>query len=117
MTDTRSEYLHLARLYLPVGLAVFALVALAVLVAVVRFRAREDDGPLDDSPASESRRIEPVWVAVVAAIVAVLLVVTYRTETKVDALAARPALTVRIIVAQWTWSFAYAGTRVVQRTG
>ena len=103
--STRHEYDQLARLYAPIGVAVFVLVVATFFVFLWRYRAPREPG---DAP-SEHRLLESAWIAVVAAIIVVLLVATLRTESRVDAVASRPALTVRVIAAKWNWTFAYPG--------
>jgi len=90
---------------------------LVVVVALVRFRSRGGATRPAEEASAQSRIVEPAWIVVLVAIAVVLVVATFRTETRVDALAARPALTVRVEAGQWTWAFAYAGTPVVQRSG
>jgi cytochrome c oxidase subunit 2 len=109
VTDTRLEFRHLDRLYVPVALVVAGLVLAAVVFALVRYRARADREP---SARTEAKVLESVYALVLAAVVAVLVVTTFRTESRVDALAGRPGLRVDVVASKWTWRFAYAGTGV-----
>jgi cytochrome c oxidase subunit 2 len=102
VVDTRHEYSRLADLYLPIALAVFALVVVVFVAFLWRFRASRRD--VADEQA-EHRLAEYAWIAVVAAIVVVLLVATFRVEDRVDAVARQPALGVRVVAAKWDWTF------------
>ena len=63
----------------------------------------------DDAP-----RVELAYVVVLAAVAAVLLALTFRTENGEDALARSPDLRVTVTASQWRWRFAYPSGRVVQ---
>jgi cytochrome c oxidase subunit 2 len=102
--DTRLQFRDLQALYLPVALVVAVLVFGTVLFAVVRYRARPGREP---SARSEAPVLESVYVLALAVIVVVLVTRTFRTEDRVDSLAARPALTVDVTAAKWNWTFAY----------
>lgn len=106
MGDTRDRYLQVQHLYLPVALAVFAIVAGVVLYAVVRYRRRGDDHAA--SQKSESRA-EYAYAAVLVAIAALLTGWTFRAEDREDRLAAAPGLRVRVVASQWKWRFDYLG--------
>jgi cytochrome c oxidase subunit 2 len=102
--STRHEYDPLAGLYLPIALAVFVLVVVvfgAFLWRVRAGRAGARRGPSAHLP------LEGAWIAVVAAIVVVLLVATLRAESREDAIARDPALTVAVVAAKWNWRFEY----------
>ncbi len=104
MIDTRHEFDDLLRLYLPIALAVVAIVFATVLFCVVRFRRREGREP--------SRRhslpvVEGVYALTLAAIAALLITVTFRTEARVDSVRGRPGLVVRVTAFQWGWRFDY----------
>src|SRR3954471_10022456 len=88
VVDTKAEYADLARLYLPVAIAVFAIVALTLLVFLVRYRARRPGAP---SERHEHNVLEIAYVVVLAAVAAALIVVTFAKESRVDAQAHDPA--------------------------
>jgi cytochrome c oxidase subunit II len=110
--DTRLQFRNLQALYLPVALAVAALVFGAVLFALVRYRARPGREP---SRKAEAKVLESLYVLALAGIVALLVVRSSRTEDKVDPPAAHPALTVDVTAAKWNWSFAYPSLGVTIR--
>jgi cytochrome c oxidase subunit 2 len=111
VVSTRHQYDHLASLYLPIGLGVFALVVVAFLACLWRYRAGARPAA---SQRSEARLAEGAWIAVVAAVVGVLLIATLRVESRVDARSATPALAVEVTAAKWDWRFAYAGGTALQ---
>jgi cytochrome c oxidase subunit 2 len=115
LVDTRSQYARLGDLYLPIAIAVVVLVWGVLLAFVLRWRAR----PGDDRPprGGESNvALEAGYVVVLAAVAALLVTFTFRTESKVDALAAAPALRVHVVAAKWRWRFEYPGGVVQQGT-
>jgi cytochrome c oxidase subunit 2 len=102
VVDTRHQYNHLFDLFVPIGLAVFALFAGLILFAALRYRRRERPGGRTEAPVAEL-----AYVAVLAGIVALLVTATFRTEAKVDRVAARPGLQVNVTAAKWSWRFTY----------
>jgi cytochrome c oxidase subunit 2 len=104
VVGTRHEFRALSGVYVPIAVAVFLVVVLALGFVVARFRDRPGR-PV--SARTSAPRAELVYVLVVAAIAAVLLLLTYRTETRVDALAASPALRISATGSDWRWSFFY----------
>jgi cytochrome c oxidase subunit 2 len=104
--DARGEFDSVASLYLPVALAVFVLVVGAMLVVVVRYRARPGRVP---APTGEHREREVAFAALIAAVAAVLVVRTFSTEDVGHASAARPDLRVDVTSFRWGWRFAYPG--------
>ena len=114
MVDTKGEYGDLAGLYLPIAIAVFALVALALVAFLVLFRARRPGPP---SAQHEHNAVELAYVAVLAAIAVVLLVRTFGVESRVDASAGAGALRVAVVGAKWDWRFAYPGLGVRSTRG
>ncbi|UGS38369.1 cytochrome c oxidase subunit II [Capillimicrobium parvum] len=106
MVDTREQYGGLASLYLPIAIAIFVLVVVVFAVFLWRFRREREP-----SRTSEHMTLELVWVGIVAAIVVVLVIATFRVESRVDAVAPRPALAVHVEAAKWNWRFTYPDGR------
>lgn len=108
--DTRSAYDGVAAIYLWVGGAVFVLVTVATLFMVVRYRARGDRRP---GRTHDAPRVEIAYAAVLVAITAALIVVTFTAQDRIDALtpaeSASPPLQVDVVAAQWRWRFVYPG--------
>jgi cytochrome c oxidase subunit 2 len=96
-------YDGLAALYVPVAVAVFVLVTLAVTVFV--WRGRRRDAPRGPD---ENNRLELAYVALLAGVVAVLLGFTYRAMDRESARAASP-LVIHVTAAKWDWRFEYPG--------
>ncbi|HEX4467120.1 MAG TPA: cytochrome c oxidase subunit II [Solirubrobacteraceae bacterium] len=110
MPDTLHAYEHVRGIYFPVAIAVFALVVAALAVLLARGSRRR----ARPSRTSDAPRMEIGYACVLGCIAAVLIVVTFRTETPIDRTAAHPALRIEVIAAQWSWSFTYPnGAKVV----
>jgi cytochrome c oxidase subunit 2 len=112
MNDTRSVYARLFDVYVPVGLAVFAIVVIAIVVAVLRgrARARRDDASPE---ANSSTPVEVSYVVLITLIVAGLLAFTYTQMSDLSA-AERSARgpRVNVIAAKWNWRFDYPDYRI-----
>jgi cytochrome c oxidase subunit II len=110
--DTRATYEDVARVYAPIAVAVFVIIVGAIGLLVWRGWRRADPsrGPRERPVA------EGIYVAVLVAIVAVLVTVTFAAQGRIDDAAARPGLAVQVTAAKWSWTFSYPGTGVV-RTG
>jgi cytochrome c oxidase subunit II len=114
LVDTRKEFEDLASTYLPIAIAVFALVLLGCVVPLVLFRARKAGLP--------NEREEPAWLpfvygGVLAGVVAVLLVLTFNVQDKIAAHVTHPGLQVNVTAAKWNWRFDYPGQHVSQIGG
>ena len=114
LVDTRKEFEDLASTYLPIAIAVFALVLLGCVVPLVLFRARK--------PGLPSQKEEPPWLPFVyagllAAVVAVLLVLTFNAQDKISAEVKHPGLQVNVTAAKWNWRFDYPAQHVSQIGG
>lgn len=104
--DTRAEYQHVFDIYVPIAIGVFALIVLAVLVAVLLYRRR---APERAARWHEHNRIEGAYALLLCGVVAFLLYVTFGAEHKVDTVAAheRPQLVVNVVGSKWEWHFNY----------
>jgi cytochrome c oxidase subunit 2 len=114
--DTRSEFEDLARIYLPVAIGVAVIIIGATVFMLVRYRRRDDELPRQRADAP---RLELLYAAGLAAVVAFLLTVTFRTQDRVDAVSPNPGLIVNVTAAKWKWRFdypAYGITRVNEDT-
>jgi cytochrome c oxidase subunit II len=114
VTDTRHEFAGLESVYLPVAFTVFGIVALLVLFALVR-RRRGRVGEIG-SQRKENNPLELAYAALLVAIVVVLVTLTFTTEDKVDALAKRPGLEVKVTAGQWSWRFSYPAFGITQQS-
>lgn len=91
------------------AVAVFVLVEGALLVAIIKYRARRDD-----APNSEARHVhghtllELVWTLVPALVLVVIAVPTMTTIWDIDRPTVDPdALLVEVVGHQWWWEFRY----------
>jgi cytochrome c oxidase subunit II len=109
MPDTLHAYEHVRGIYFPIAIGVFALVLTALCVLLVRGARRR----ADPSRTSDAPRFEAGYALLLAGVTALLIVITFRTETPLDRTAAHPALRIDVTAAQWSWVFAYPnGARV-----
>lgn len=113
MHDTRHEFAALESVYLPIAVAVFAIVALLVVYALIRHRRRREDQI--GSQRKENNPLELAYAAVLVAIVVVLVTLTFTTEDRTDAIAKRPGLRVLITAAQWNWRFSYPAYGITEQ--
>jgi cytochrome c oxidase subunit II len=109
--DTLRAYNHVRGIYVPIAVAVFALVVGSLLVLLLRGARRERPGR-----RSNALRFELIYAFLLAGVVAVLVAVTFHTETPLDRTAAHPALRIRVTAAQWSWRFVYPGGASVETT-
>ncbi len=104
-TRQGSEVLGLWRILMLVGIGVGAVVVALLAVTLVRDRRRRrTDLP---SQTRENIPVEIAYTVVPLVIVAVLFVVTLRTQGPVDRLSASPGLRVEVTAFQWGWRFVY----------
>ena len=88
---------------------IFSIVAAVSIYSVWRFRAAPDDDS-DGPPTHGHTKLEIVWTAVPAAFVTAIAIVSAIVLSKNDAEGATP-LIVRVHARQFTWSFAYPGSK------
>jgi cytochrome c oxidase subunit 2 len=114
-SDTRSAYDGLAAWYLPVAIAVFAVVLGVLVVVAIRFRSSRRGEP---STRQTSTRLELSYAIGLGLIAGVLLWRSYEAISDVDPIpavaaaapkAGRAGLTVRVTAARWNWRFTYPG--------
>ena len=116
LVSTRSEYEHLFSIYVPIAVGVFALIVIAVLVAVVIYRRRP---PERAARWHEHNPIEGTYAVLLACVAAFLLYLTFSAEHKVDTVAnqERPAVIVDVTGSKWEWTFTYPSYRFTVRSG
>jgi cytochrome c oxidase subunit II len=115
LVSTRREYDHVASIYLPIAIGVFALVLVLTVAAVLRYRHRTDR----DSGPADLIRTESAYAVLLALVAAMLIYLTLGAEHRVDTVAnqERPALVVDVTGARWEWQFRYPGHGIVRRSG
>jgi cytochrome c oxidase subunit II len=114
LVDTRKEFEDLANVYVSVAIAVAAIIIGSILVFVVVFRRRDDELPRQ---RDEAPRLELLYAGVLAVVVTILLVLTFRTQDRVDAVSPRPGLKVTVTAAKWNWRFHYPAQRITRIAG
>ena len=88
MPDTLHAYEHVRGIYFPIAIGVFALVLASLAILLVRgARRRERPGDTSNAP-----RFESGYALLLAGVAALLITITFRTETPLDRAAAHPAL-------------------------
>jgi cytochrome c oxidase subunit 2 len=104
--STQHEFSSVQDLYLPVGLAVLAIVVLAFAFAVIRYRARPGRVA---RPTRDRNLLEAAIATAIAGAVAVLLVTTLRANANITDTArhGRPAFAVDVLTYRWGWQFTY----------
>jgi cytochrome c oxidase subunit 2 len=110
LETNRQDFQDLFSLYMVIGVAIGVLVIATIVFVVLRYRQREGRDPR--RPETLLKVLEGTWAAAIAGIVVVLLVSTFTTEDRVDAVPGDPARTVRVTGFQWGWRFSYPGTGV-----
>lgn len=103
MPDTLHAYRHVEGVYLPIAIAVFAIVVGTLVILLVAGTRRSRPGG-----RSEALAVEIAYAFVLACVAAFLVWVTFRAETPIDRLVAHPGLRIRVIAAQWSWRFVYS---------
>lgn len=116
IVDETHEYLHLVDIYVPIAGAVFAIITLLAIFAVVWGRRR----PREQAARwSEAHLVEGTYAVFLACVVAFLLYETFTVEHKTDtvSLRERPAVTVDVIASRWEWTFEYPGYGITIHSG
>ena len=98
------QQLYTAVTILAVLVGVF--VAALITISVVRYRRRRDDDAL---PAQHrgNTRLEILWTAIPAGIVAVLFAATLVVLSHVDSTSANPGVRMDVTAFRWGWTFDY----------
>lgn len=116
LVETSKQYRQLFDIYVPIALGVFALISLAVLFALVRYRGR---APEQAARWHEHNALEGAYAALLVCVVAFLLYLTFSAEHQVDTVAARerPAVLVNVFGAKWEWHFQYPAYGIDRYSG
>jgi cytochrome c oxidase subunit 2 len=109
LIDTREEFQDLWGIYLPIGIAVAAIVFGLVFFTLVRYRRRGDElpGGREGPPI-----LEGLYALLLAGVVVFLLAMTFRTDDRVIEVSSDPGLEVEVTAFQWGWRFTYSGEEV-----
>src|SRR5215208_6330520 len=87
---------------------VFVLVVTIVLYSAFRFRMRPGEELADGPPIHGNTRLEIIWTAIPAILLVALCSYAYVVLTDIEEAKADPALEVRVVGEQFTWTFYYA---------
>ena len=109
LIDTRDEFQDLWGVYLPIGVAVAAIIFGLVFFTLVRYRRRGDEVP---GGGEGKPIIEGLYALLLAAVVVFLLTMTFRTDNDVVEVSADPGLEVDVTAFQWGWRFSYPDEEV-----
>jgi cytochrome c oxidase subunit 2 len=109
MPSTQHAYDHVAGIFFPIAVAVFACVVITLGVLLWAGARRSAPGR-----RSEANRLESLYAIVLGAAVGVLVWVTFTAETPIDRLVSRPGLQVGVVAAQWSWTFRYPNATSVR---
>ncbi len=113
---TRTEYIRLFDVYVPIAVGVFVVTVAVILFAVLRFRHR----PVERAARwHENNPLEATYALALLAVVVFLLYLTFRAEHRVDTVSAeeRPQLEVNVIGAKWEWHFNYPAYGINRYSG
>jgi cytochrome c oxidase subunit 2 len=114
LAATQNDFSDVQAVYLPIAGVVIVVVFGAFAFAMVRYRARPGRTP---RPTREHNALEAAIALGIAAIVAVLVTVTFSADAREAKVAGRPAFRVEAVAFKWGWEFRYAGLPgVVDRT-
>jgi cytochrome c oxidase subunit II len=112
--DTGDAYNDVARVFLPVAIAVF--VVFAALIVVLAWRGRRRTEP---SRRANNVPLEVAYAAVLVVTAAVLVTVSFRADDRERAAQAGERVRIHVVAAKWRWRFEYpdAGVVIQGRTG
>jgi len=116
LVDTRHEYNRLASIYIPIAIGVFAVIVLATVSAVIRYRRRR---PQQAARWHKHNPLEGTFAVILGLTVAFLLYLTFTAEHRVDTVAnrERPSVTIDVIGSRWEWTFSYPRYGITVRSG
>jgi len=97
--------------FLWAGIGVAAIVYGLIIWSTVRYRRRPGDDELPPQ-FKENVPLEILYTILPILIVGGLFLLTYRAETTIEDIQSEPAATVTVEAFNWSWRFAYEGTRV-----
>jgi cytochrome c oxidase subunit 2 len=114
--DTRADYDDVFGIYVPIGIAVFAVFLFLFVFTALRWRRREGDDSGAPAPRSAAPLAEGLYALVLAAIAAFLIAATYHVENREDTLTGTLALQVDVTASDWHWRFDYPGRGVTRES-
>jgi cytochrome c oxidase subunit II len=109
--DTQAAYDDVESVFLPVGVAVFVLVAGTLLVLAWRGRRRTQP-----SRRANHVPLEVMWIVLLVATAAVLIGISFRADDRVRAAGSDRGERIRVVAAKWRWRFEYPAYGIVVRS-
>jgi cytochrome c oxidase subunit II len=106
--DTIDAYRDVERVFLPVAVAVFVLVAGALVLLAWRGRGR-------DEPRRRAGHVplEAAWLVLLVVAATTLVAISFSAEDRVGSAQAGTAERIRVVAAKWRWRFEYPAYGVV----
>jgi len=112
-TQGRTEF-HLWQGFFIAGIVVGGFVLLLILWAIIRYRRKSEEMPVQTQYHTLT---EVIYTVAPIIIVLVLFVFTVLAENKVDATPAHPGASIHVEAFQWGWEFDYPGhVKVIGQT-
>ena len=105
-TDFNRDVSSLFKLLIVLGTVVFVFTEIMLLVAIIRFRSRPGQ-PRQPEQTHGNTKLEILWTAIPAVVLAIIAVPTVQTIFKTQSAARADALEVEVIGHQWWWEFKY----------
>lgn len=90
-----------------VTVPIFVLVETIVLFSVWKFRMRPGEERLDGPPIHGNTRLEVIWTALPAMLIAGLVIYAFIVLVDIEKKPSRPVMEVNVYGQQFTWSFKY----------
>ena len=104
-TDFNRDVTSLFKLIIVMGTAVFLFTEILLITAIWKFRARP--GAPRPEQTHGNTKLEILWTAIPAVVLAVIAVPTVSTIFKTQALAGKEAVQIEVVGHQWWWEFRY----------
>jgi cytochrome c oxidase subunit II len=94
-----------------ISVPVFVIVALTTCYSIYRFRVRPGEEELDGPPIHGNTRLEVIWTAIPAIIIAGLVIYAWSVLNDIEEAPADTRTEMRVVVTgeQFAWSFEYPG--------
>jgi cytochrome c oxidase subunit 2 len=107
--DPRRIFGHVFSVEVAIAAAVFVLVCLTLIVALLLSWRRRRKG-LPPSSREERTKIELIYAAAVAVVAGFVVALSFHTTGQEAAKADEPAANIKITGFQWCWRFSYPGS-------
>ncbi len=109
MPDTRRSYEHVASVYFPIAIGVFAAIVLTSTGILIYGRLRRKE----PGRRSHANLAEGGYALVLLCTAGFLMWWTFHTENREDPVVKHPGLRITVVAAQWAWRFTYPNGKTV----